>query len=154
MTNLDSTKGVDFKKIDDFEKLISSMSETEIAISSTFLLSAFRKKEDEIPFLCWPDTVEVKYITPNHLCASFLMRVRLRADRKREVSVAMLRDIVTGFQRWEIYNISEPLLPNDYSHPVGFPIKESEKMVSVVVKMLNGELTKDFFETDIIETLV
>lgn len=146
MTNLDSTKGVDFEKIDDFKQLISSMSETEKTISYAFMLYELRKKEVASPFLCWPDTVEVKYIIPNHLCASFLMRARLRADRNREISVAMLRDIVTGFQRWEIYNISEPLLPNDYSHPVGFHIKESEKMVSVAVKILNGELTKDFFE--------
>lgn len=146
MANLYWPEDLDFKKIDDLEKLISSMSETEIAISSTFLLSALQKKEAESPFLCWPDTVEVKSITPNHLLSSFLMRVRLRADRKREISVAMLRDIVTGFQSWEIYNISDPLLPNDYEHPVSFPLEESEKMVSVVVKILNGELTKDCFE--------
>lgn len=106
---------------------------------------------EKIPFITWPSEWEIMHLP----CCDALLRgvVRLKSDLSRMVSFYLDGEGVLGavytygeeelkpIPYWEIYNISDNMLPNEIDIPERYYLEsETDKFIEGIWKMLKGEM--------------
>lgn len=99
-----------------------------------------------IPYVEWPKGWLVKFYSSHQAVLRGI--VRLKDDPHRQVSFyldgycrlgSVFKNNIEPIPYWEIYNITEPFLQEDYDQPRRYLMNDIDEFLEGIRKMLHGE---------------